>query len=86
MYVWKLLRDNKRKLEEREFSMELTGRFMALVANCHRDEKKKPEPFERYDFFQLSYDTGRVIVEERPMTFKEAKALFGSKIRRDGNK
>jgi hypothetical protein len=60
--------------------MELTGQFMALFANANRGSGKPL--YTRRDFFQLSYD--KEIVEERPLTFKEAKALFGSRIRKDG--
>jgi DNA-directed RNA polymerase subunit F len=82
MYVWKLLKDQKRRDQEREFQMELTGQFMALFANANRDEKKRLIPFSRQDFFKLSYDIN--IVEERPMTLKEAKQLLGSRFKRDG--
>lgn len=50
---------------------------MALFANAH--SKKE---YTRQDFFKLSYD--KEIVEERKLSFKEAKALFGSRIKRDG--
>jgi hypothetical protein len=82
MYVWKLLKDQKRRDQEREFQMELTGQFMALFANANRNEKIRPIPFSRQDFFKLSYDIN--IVEERPMTLKEAKQLLGSRFKKDG--
>lgn len=71
-----LLKENLRRKSEDEFRMELTGRFMALFATAN--SKKE---WTRQDFFKLSYDKP---VEERPLTFKEAKALLGSRIKRDG--
>lgn len=82
-YEWgllalRLIKDNMRRKNDDEFIMELTGRFMALFANANREQGKPP--FTREDFFKLSYDKET----ERPLTFKEAKALFGSRIKRDG--
>jgi hypothetical protein len=72
----RLVKDQMRRKSEDEFRMELTGRFMALFATANSKKEWKRE-----DFFHLSYDKP---VEERPLTFKEAKALLGSRIKRDG--
>lgn len=77
LLVLRLIKENKRTSEDREFMMELTGRFMALFASAN--SKKE---FRREDFFKLSYDNQ---VEERPLTFKEAKELYGSRIRKEGD-
>lgn len=52
---------------------------MALFANANRG--KNGPTFTPQDFlWRLSYDMD--IVDERPLSFKEAKALLGSKIRK----
>lgn len=38
--------------EERGYSeWDRTAALMALIANCHRDAKKRRRPFTPYDFF-----------------------------------
>lgn len=54
---------------------------MALFANANRE--KNQQPYTPQDFWRLSYDKNTV--EEKPMTFKEVKALLGSKIRKAGD-
>jgi hypothetical protein len=73
----RLVKDQMRRKSEDEFRMELTGQFMALFASANSKKEWK-----RQDFFQLSYD--KPVIDERPLTFKEAKALLGSRIKRDG--
>lgn len=63
--------------------MELTGQFMALFANAHRNEKEKPTPFTREDFFKLSYDKpdeeGETLSPEEQ--FKKIKGQLGGRIK-----
>lgn len=83
MYCLRLVKQfNKERLEQ-ELTIDLTRRFMALFANANRS-KTTPvfEPAEMLPY-KLSFDKD-AIVEERPMTFKEAKALLGSRIKKDG--
>ena len=82
MYVLKLYKKNQTELAGRELSIELTRQFMALFANVNR--AKHQQPFTPQDFWRLSYDKNTVA--ERPMTFKEAKELLGSRIKKDGRK
>jgi hypothetical protein len=79
MYSLKIIKDRELEHAEREFQMDLTRRFMALFANANRG--KNQAPFTPQDFWRLSYDKDAV-VEEKALSFKEAKALLGSKIRR----
>lgn len=79
MYVFKLYKKHQTELAERELPIELTRQFMALFANVNRS--KNQPPFTPQDFWRLSYDKNTV--EERPMSFKEAKALLGSRIKKD---
>lgn len=85
LYCLKLYKDSKRMLAQRELSIDLTRHFMALFANANRG--KNTAAFEPQDFlWKLSYDKDAA-VEERPLTFKEAKALMGSRIKKaDGSK
>jgi hypothetical protein len=54
------------------------GQHMALYANCHRDPKKKPEPFKDEDFMNF---IDRPEEEDREYTIEEleayAKRVFG---------
>jgi hypothetical protein len=79
MYILKLYKDKKRELAERELSIERTRQFMALFANANRGKTQRE--FTPQDFWRLSYDQNTI--EEKPMTFKEAKAMFGSRIKKD---
>ena len=82
LYVLKLHKDRKREIAARELSIEQTRQFMALHYNLNRGNNPAKDP---QDFWRLSYD--KEVVEERPLTFKEAKALLGSKIKKaDGSK
>ena len=81
LYVLRLIKENKRSLEQREFTMELTGQFMALLANVNRDSKKKPSPFKREDFFRLSYDT-QLTHEADPELFGRVARRLGSEIKK----
>ena len=82
LYVLRLHKDRQREMADRELSIEQTRQFMALHYNLNRGQNPALDP---QDFWRLSYD--KDLVEERPMTFKEAKALLGSKIRKaDGSK
>ena len=68
-------------MADREFSIELTRQFMTLFANANRS--KNQTAYTPQDFWKLSYDKNTV--EERPMTLKEAKAMLGSRIRKNGS-
>ena len=37
--------------EKQYFELEKQAGLMALIANCHRDGKKRRRPFIPYDFF-----------------------------------
>lgn len=67
----------KQQMANRELSIELTRQFMTLFANANRS--KNQPAFTPQDFWKLSYDKDEVA--EQPMTFKEAKALLGSRIK-----
>jgi hypothetical protein len=83
LQMYRIRKIQERRIEDRDFAMVLTGDFMALMANVNRNTEEKPEPFSRKDFFRLSTDEPEPeIIEEKPMTLKEAKAALGSKIRR----
>jgi hypothetical protein len=82
MQMHRLRRKHERRTEDRDFMMVLTGNFMALMANINRNEKDKPEAYKREDFFLLSNEKPEPETVEPPMTFKEAKAALGSKIKR----
>jgi hypothetical protein len=82
LYVLKLHKDNQRRLSERELPIELTRSFMALFANANRKENARV--FEPQDFYKLSTD--KISVEERPLTFKEAKQMYGSRLKKNGDK
>lgn len=75
--VLKLHKDRMKELAERELGIEQTRTLMALLYNLNRGQNPIKLP---QDFWPLSYD--KKIVEERPMSFTEAKALLGSKIRK----
>ena len=51
---------------------------MALFANSNKGKNQRV--FTPQDFWRLSYDKNTV--DEKPITFKEAKALLGSKIKK----
>lgn len=55
---------------------------MALFANANRE--KNARVFEPQDFYKLSTD--KISVEERPLTFKEAKQMYGSRLKKNGDK
>lgn len=79
LYCLRLYKESKKMLAQRELSIDLTRHFMALFANANRG--KNGPTFTPQDFlWRLSYDMD--IVDERPLSFKEAKALLGSKIRK----
>lgn len=80
LYCLRLYKESKKMLAQRELSIDLTRHFMALFANANR--AKNQAAFAPTDFlWKLSYDKTPQ-VEERPLTFKEAKALLGSKIKK----
>ena len=80
MYCLKLYKDSKKMLAQRELSIDLTRHFMALFANSNKERHQTP--FTPQDFlWRLSYD--RIPeVDDRPLTWTEAKALLGSKIKK----
>jgi hypothetical protein len=70
----------KQREEDREFYLSVKRIEIADFKNANWSfpgGKLKPR-----DIFKLSFDVPEQ--EERPLSFKEAKALFGSRIRRDG--
>jgi hypothetical protein len=83
MEVFKMVRSNQKHLEEREFYLAVERIKIADFKNAHfRTESGQPLDVKPEDIFQLSYDKIRTDVDERPVTFKEAKALYGSKFKR----
>lgn len=81
IYCYKVYKDSQRELSSRELTMEMTRQFMALYANSNRT--KNSAPITPQDFWKLSYDQN--VVEEKPLSWKEAKALLGSKIKKAGD-
>lgn len=84
MEVWRHYKESRRDTFKLEYMADLTRNFMALYANAHRNEKEKLTPYEPEDFIRLSFDEERKKIESEPtITFKEAKALLGSKFKRE---
>lgn len=84
LYCLRLYKESKKMLAQRELSVDLTRHFMALFANANRS--KNQAAFTPQDFlWRLSYDK-HPTVEERPLSFKEAKVLLGSKIKKADGK
>lgn len=75
------MKRQKRRLEDQELYLAVERIKIADFRNANRGRNEmatKPQ-----DIFQLSFDKARM-ADERPLTFKEAKALFGSKIKKGG--
>lgn len=78
----RLYKESKKMLAQRELSIDLTRHFMALFANANRANNQPA--FQAEDFlWRLSYDKKPQTEEQQPLSFKEAKALLGSKIRKE---
>ncbi len=83
MEMLRYYESQKQREEDREFYLSVKRIEIADFKNAHwkfpgvPDGKLRPR-----DIFKLSFDQPEQ--EERPLSFKEAKALFGSRIRRDG--
>lgn len=60
------------------------ARIRALWVPFMNANYKKPGGYEATDLITLSFDKTEGEAEEKPMTFKEAKAQLGSKIKKDG--
>jgi hypothetical protein len=59
--------------KEREKRKDLrTARICAVLANCHRDKKKRPTPYTESDFMPREK---RIRTDEELLTI--AKAIFG---------
>lgn len=83
MEVLKLFKRQKKLIDDREFVMSIERIKIADFRNANfRKENGEPLKLEPCDVFHLSYDKPIEETTERPMTFKEAKALFGSKIKK----
>lgn len=80
MYVLRIHRNNKLLIAGRDLNIELTRSFMSLFANANKGSNTTA--FKPQDFFKVSYDKVATEVEERPLSWKEAKALLGSKIKK----
>jgi hypothetical protein len=78
--ILRLYEQQKKVEEEREFYLSVKRIEIANFINAHRGQNSKTIKPE--DVFKLSFD--KDIVYERPLTYKEKKALFGSRIRKDG--
>jgi hypothetical protein len=76
-YSLKLHDTVKHDNDLRELFLGVARIMIADFRNVHR-EKGAPIVMP-WHVFKLSYDK----IEERPLTFKEAKALFGSRIKKD---
>ena len=61
------------------------ARFRIQWADFHNVNKGKGSASVKpQDLITLSFDSKELREEQKPLTFKEAKALLGSKIRKDG--
>lgn len=80
MYCYRLVKQIKKEEANHELTIDLTRRFMALFANANGARPLR-EPQDMLPY-KLSFDKD-TIVEERPMSMKEAKELLGSKIKRE---
>lgn len=84
-YEWgfemlKLYEREKRINEDREFYLSVKRIEIADYKNANW--KYPGGPLKPTDIFKLSFDKEET--KERQLTFKEAKALFGSRMRKDG--
>jgi hypothetical protein len=81
-YALKMHDLTKKHEQERQHYEDIflgvTRIMIADFRNAHSSTGNITEP---KDVFRLSFE--KEVVQERPLTFKEAKILFGSRIRRD---
>lgn len=78
LYLQRLSKINKEKVEEWEKFAYFFGDLMALTANIHRDAKKRPAAFTREDFYNLSSEKkkGKISLKLTP---EEVEAKFNGK-------
>lgn len=83
MCLLQIYKNNKRRQEDHELSMELTRQFMALFANANRSKTTKP--FMPQDFWKLSYDT-QITPSEAPTleVFERLVAKHGKRKKTNG--
>lgn len=81
LWCLRIVDQRRKRNEDRELSIEMTRSIMTLQANIHRG--KRARPYEKTDFFKLSYDdqpTDRKMVGIDNAEFmKEMKERFGKK-------
>jgi hypothetical protein len=82
MEMLRLYEQQKRREDDKEFYLSVKRIEIADFKNANW--KFQGGPVKEKDIFKLSFDKEEEEVKERPLTFREAKALFGSRIRRDG--
>lgn len=75
LWVYRILELQRKRKEDQELNIELTRSFMTLFANANRDSKTHPEPFEKQEFFKLSYDEDKK--ESKPDIKKSLEILGG---------
>lgn len=78
--VMRIIKEQRKRQEDRELNIELTRSMMSLLANINRDPKKTPFPYKPEDFFKLSYDT-RLNEEIDPDLFGKVARRLGSSIK-----
>jgi hypothetical protein len=80
MYMYRFYKENERRLSDQELVVSLNGDLMALIANVNRDDKKRPTPFSKHDFYKFSEDT-QLKEEYDPELFEKVARRLGSKIK-----
>jgi hypothetical protein len=79
LFVLRVIRNQKKFIDDQELYLAVERIKIADFRNAHRGKNEiatRPQ-----DIFQLSFDKA-LTTDERPLTFKEAKALFGSKMKK----
>lgn len=73
MVSWML--SYKEEVRTREFDIP-PARLSSIIANCHRDPEKKPEPFTAADFLPGLADKDRLVLTPEELRAQEAEALL----------
>jgi len=82
-YALKMHDITKRQDQERQYYEDIfLGVTRIMIADFRNAHSSAGNTITPQDVFRLSFE--KEAVQERPLTYKEAKALFGSRIRRDG--
>jgi hypothetical protein len=82
MQVLRLNEMMKQRIEEREFYLSIERIKIADFRNSRRTSESD-HIWQPEDIFKLSFDSERKTDEtNRQLTFKEAKQLFGSRIKK----